>query len=343
MLIETAMLVGMGFCAATLVALLLMPLVARRASRKAEDRLATTSPLDAREAAAERDGLRAVAAVEQRRAEQRIEQATRAQADTQAESGRRAARIVELEQAGEADRMRLGSELAQSREDLAVAQARAANSEQALADAQGRLRDLEEESRTAVAKRDEAAVLADERLLALTRTTTRITLLEAQLADRDGALDRERQDVGRVRSTLADITRDRDFARNELLLATTQRTMLESDSKDLTRRADESRDRLQARSTDLANVERRLVEERAEKNAAEAALAELRLRFQALEARLIESGRPHSAESADAELGTLRDQVDAVADQALTTLTPPATPKPKPRRPRKPVRPAQTP
>lgn len=338
------MLAGMGFCAATLIALMLMPLVSHRARRQVERRFERADSRDEREAAAARDGMRAIAAVEQRRAEQRIEQATLVQAEAQAELGRRAARIIELEQLGEAERTRLTAEFAQSRDASIAAQARIADIELTLVDAQNRAKLAEEGRQDAAAKRDEADALANERQLAVTRLTTRIILLETRIADRDGVLERERQETNRARTALSDVTRDRDLARNELLLATTQRTMVEADLKDTNRRSEDLRARFQARASDLANLERRLVEERAEKKAAEAALAELRTRFQALEARLIETGGTASNPLGEAELTDLRESVAALSDRALAVLTPtPPPPKPRARRPKKAAQPSQAP
>jgi hypothetical protein len=71
--IETVMIFALGFLAASLCALLLLPAVNARAARLSERRIAARLPLSISEVAAEKDYLRAQFAVAQRRLERKVE------------------------------------------------------------------------------------------------------------------------------------------------------------------------------------------------------------------------------------------------------------------------------
>jgi len=71
--IETVLFFGLGFLLASLCALLLLPVVNRRAARLARRRIDAMLPMSVTEIAAERDALRAEFAVSQRRLERSVE------------------------------------------------------------------------------------------------------------------------------------------------------------------------------------------------------------------------------------------------------------------------------
>ena len=87
----------LGFLLCGLLALLILPAVWRRAQRLSTRRLEMLMPLSMDEVFAQRDQLRAQAAVEQRRIEQKLEAMTRDRASQLSEIGRRAAIIARLE------------------------------------------------------------------------------------------------------------------------------------------------------------------------------------------------------------------------------------------------------
>ena len=101
-LIEQAMIFALGFLVCGLLALLVLPAVWRRAMRLSKRRLEMLMPLSMTEVFAERDQLRAQAAVEQRRLERKIEVMTQDRASYMSEIGRQAGAIAEL-RAGLAD------------------------------------------------------------------------------------------------------------------------------------------------------------------------------------------------------------------------------------------------
>jgi septal ring factor EnvC (AmiA/AmiB activator) len=101
-LIEQAMIFALGFLVSGLLALLVLPAFWRRAMRLSRRRLEMLMPLSMAEVFAERDQLRAQAAVEQRRLERKIEVMTQDRASHMSEIGRRATVIADL-RAGLAD------------------------------------------------------------------------------------------------------------------------------------------------------------------------------------------------------------------------------------------------
>jgi hypothetical protein len=94
--IETVMIFAMGFLAATLVALLIIPAVNARAERLAKRRLEALFPMSISELTAEKDHQRAEFAVLQRRIERKAEEARSGKHADMEELGRRAVRIEAL-------------------------------------------------------------------------------------------------------------------------------------------------------------------------------------------------------------------------------------------------------
>ena len=91
------MIFALGFLLCGLLALLILPAFWRRAMRLSTRRLEMLMPLSMDEVFAQRDQLRAQAAVEQRRIEQKLEAMTRDRASQMSEIGRLAAIIARLE------------------------------------------------------------------------------------------------------------------------------------------------------------------------------------------------------------------------------------------------------
>ena len=91
------MIFALGFLLCGLLSLLILPAFWRRALRLSTRRLEMLMPLSMDEVLAQRDQLRAQAAVEQRRIEQKLEAMTRDRAGQLSEIGRRAAIIARLE------------------------------------------------------------------------------------------------------------------------------------------------------------------------------------------------------------------------------------------------------
>ena len=103
-MVETVMYIALGFVAATLIALLIIPAINARAERLARRRAEALFPLSVSELTAEKDHLRAEFAVLQRKIERKADEALAVKHESMEELGRRAVKIEELETAvGERD------------------------------------------------------------------------------------------------------------------------------------------------------------------------------------------------------------------------------------------------
>jgi chromosome segregation ATPase len=95
--VETIMIFALGFVAATLIALLIIPAINARAERLARRRAEALFPMSISELTADKDHLRAEFAVLQRRIERKAEEAMAAKHQSMEELGRRAVRIEAME------------------------------------------------------------------------------------------------------------------------------------------------------------------------------------------------------------------------------------------------------
>lgn len=96
-MIEDGLFLALGFCVATIIAIALLPLVWARALRITRARLALAMPVSAAEIEAKHDGLRAQAAVAQRRLEQEVEREQESSARLKVELGERTVGLAKLE------------------------------------------------------------------------------------------------------------------------------------------------------------------------------------------------------------------------------------------------------
>ena len=168
------MIFTLGALVAALLSLLALPAVRRRAERLASRRVALTMPLSMDQVIAERDQIRAEAAVAQRRIELKAETLAETRAGDMAELGRRAASIVELEAALTAEREEAWGERA--------------GLGKALYDADGRA-DREVALRRDLEKRHaELNQLAEERRATIAGLQTRLMATEAERDARGEAL-----------------------------------------------------------------------------------------------------------------------------------------------------------
>ncbi|WP_132250741.1 hypothetical protein [Methylobacterium segetis] len=101
-MIETLLIFALGFLAASLCILLVLPAVNARAARLARRRVEAMFPLSSGEIAAEKDFLRAQFAVQQRRLERRVEAALAKRHADMAEIGARSMEVAKLAQLVEA-------------------------------------------------------------------------------------------------------------------------------------------------------------------------------------------------------------------------------------------------
>lgn len=137
MLIEQVLIFSLGFLVATLLGLMVVPALSRRAMRLARRRIELQLPLSPAEILAERDQLRAEYAVKQRQTEQKFESAQVSQAEITGELGRRTSQLVQLENQHTATRKTLDetqAELDKTASELKDLQAQTSSNALALYD-----------------------------------------------------------------------------------------------------------------------------------------------------------------------------------------------------------------
>lgn len=218
------MIFALGFLAASLCGLLLLPALNARAARLARRRAEARLPLSPAEIAAERDFLRAQFAVQQRRLERRVEtvQAKRhadlaaigAGAMRAAALARDvAARDAEIAQA-QAKTRELETELASAREDGTASAATLRVLEEAHADLLDSLLAVRQGRRAEQTPAGNADANPD--ALAAERDDLRASLKAAEealaqtLTDRQGGVERENADLRRRISEVADALTGQD-------------------------------------------------------------------------------------------------------------------------------------
>jgi len=213
--VETIMIFALGFLAATLIALLIIPAINARADRLARRRAEALFPLSISELTAEKDHLRAEFAVMQRKIERKAEEAQALKHQTMEELGRRAVRIHRLE----ADVAERDGAIGDLQADLAETRSRLASAEEDLAETRATLsatretlvavenahrRTLDELASTREDLERTSTTLAGikaELMLAQDREEAR----EAALADLDGRLTTALNDLDAKRITVSDL------------------------------------------------------------------------------------------------------------------------------------------
>lgn len=180
--IQSAMLVALGFLAATLLALLVAPAFWARAVRLTTGRIKDSMPLTEVEIRADKDRLRAEYAIKVHKLESQVEQVKFAAARQQIELNRRDARINEVE--GELERLRASFEEAQNARRVL---------EQTVSDRLPRVEDRLGEAKRLLHTRDQE-------IAALTKTAER----QAKALEEAAAINAQQQnEVERLRTSLA--------------------------------------------------------------------------------------------------------------------------------------------
>jgi chromosome segregation ATPase len=288
-LVEQALFFGIGFLAASLAAILVIPAFLRRAARLSEARLRLDAPLTEKQAAAERDAIRARHAVEQVRLEQRLSLLNDDHTRLKVELGRQSVKIIEME-ATAAERESHNFDLS---DRMAKAEAERRNLEVALAASQIALNDIFTQrdranlaSAAAIARRDQLEAEANV-------DRARIAILIARGENAAARFD----DLSRSAKAAAE---QAEKAHTELTDAlarqTAESSRLEARLREATVENEQLRRSLSRREAHLAELESRLA-----------------LSDRAREETLLENGR-QLARIADSETA-LRTARDAVVER----------------------------
>ncbi|MCW6506764.1 hypothetical protein [Lichenifustis flavocetrariae] len=320
-MIEDVLFLGLGFCIATVISLACVPILWARALRLTRERLEALVPLSAQEIDAERDGLRAKAAVIERRLEQDLERSRQAGAALSVELGHRTVSLVVAETSSaelRAERSALIAEVTELRRDLRDSEGQRAALEKALHDADCGIESAALVAREQAARYNQVLSLSEQRRGSIAALETRLEGLVAKLEDRDDKIAVLMLNLTQVTATRAAVAKahEADLARLADLreeLARTEAALVVA-----SRRAIERDRRLRRRARSLASAKSKIAEQSMTIEHAEQALAALQKRFDLLEAELTQR------EGASAEDANLRDAVVAAGDDALKLLTPPS-------------------
>lgn len=209
-MIATGLIFLFGVLVATLIALLLAPLVWRKAQRLARRDFDATIPTTANEVRAQLDHARAEAAMTARRQEILAAEAMEKAARERAEAGRIAAQNFELQRRVTAlveDLAARNAELGQSREDHSSMQT---VSEQMRADLQSTRRDLElriEEMDALASRFRDVTDIAEERKIRNIALETKLEDLADELRNGERRLREAQQEAERLRADKASLER----------------------------------------------------------------------------------------------------------------------------------------
>lgn len=184
------MIFALGFLAAALIALLIIPAINNRAERLARRRVEALFPLSISELTAEKDYLRAEFAVLQRRIERKAEEAQSVKHQSMEELGRRALRIQSLEDTlAERDHSidKLESELKAANDKLASTDMDLQQTQTSLASSRETLSALEHAHRATLDELSNIRRELNQTQSDLTRTKLSLQHTEERLTDRDMA------------------------------------------------------------------------------------------------------------------------------------------------------------
>src|SRR5215471_3190258 len=190
-MIEPIMYFGLGFLAATLLALIIMPFVHGRAERLTTRRLEAAIPVSMAEIQADKDQLRAEFAMSTRRLEMSVDQLKRKTTGQLAELGKKADAINQLKAevgektatifALEAREKTFKDQLKATEDELSAKTDALREAERALADKQAELARL-------TGNLDDRSVTSDSQRVEIVALRTQVDTLKDQVAERERAV-----------------------------------------------------------------------------------------------------------------------------------------------------------
>jgi chromosome segregation ATPase len=202
-MIEPIMYFGLGFLAATLLALIIMPFVHGRAERLTTRRLEAAIPVSMAEIQADKDQLRAEFAMSTRRLEMSVDQLKRKTTSQLAELGKKADVINQLKaEVGEKTATIFALEAREKtfKDQLKATEDELAAKTDALREAERTLADKQAELARLTGNLDERGVTSDSQRVEIVALKTQVDTLKHQVADlekavkdTEGRLEQERR------------------------------------------------------------------------------------------------------------------------------------------------------
>lgn len=330
-MLESVLLVCLGFLAASLIALMLAPVQWRRAVRLTEMRIRSKTPLSMADIQADKDRLRAEFAISTRRLEMKLAELSEKSATQLAEIVRRGEQATSL--AAEAQTRgqvaaELEAELNEARENLIRTEELASGQQRALKEAGNKLVQRNKEFEEQLAPMRDAALLADERKVEIAALKTQMTNRDDRIADLEAALAGKSAaslPPGAMASTGADRIEPRlpmpaarpaaggENMAGELSLARAELSAQSLEIEALRQQAAERREEIETLKTRLATMETLAASGgdpaiRAERDAAEEEKAKLIAEVEALRAELAKTREKDRLDNT-----VLRDRIADIA------------------------------
>ncbi len=310
-MVEPVMFFGIGFLAATLFAIVFIPLVHNRAVRLTLRRLEASTPLSMAEIQADKDQLRAEFAMSTRRLEISVEQMKAKTTSQLAELGKKTDAINRL-------KVELGDKTAAifelaAREKALRDQLRATEEEYAvktgeLHDTERALGDKEAELARIGAALSERSVVADSQRVEVVALRTQIEALKMRVAEyekdiklTEDRLERERLDAATASRELADQRGKVENLGGRVADLEQQLSVQTAEAETLARRASQLDERLALLGRQLAERDRERDQLRSEAEIARKVEEDLRADLAAADARLKEATQSLRAEKAELE------------------------------------------
>ena len=223
------MIFALGFLTAGLLALLFLPAFWRRAVRLSTRRLEMLMPLSMDEVVAERDAVRADAAVRERRLEQKLESLNVQRAEQMSEIGRRMAMLAERESELEKLRTEMDGvkrELAQRSEELESVKASLTVSQQDVLDLTSRLTSSDEAGRALQDVEKALRHEIDQYRATIAGLETKLAGLEVTQGDLQAQLKKAQLHSADQDAGLRKLQDERDFLQKEFDSAAQRRDLL---------------------------------------------------------------------------------------------------------------------
>ncbi|MEI7805056.1 MAG: hypothetical protein WCI56_06985 [Hyphomicrobiales bacterium] len=319
-MVEPIMYFGIGFLFASLIGLVIIPLVHGRAVRLTMRRLEAATPLSMAEIQADKDQLRAEFAMSTRRLEMSVEQMKNKTTSQLAELGKKSDAINRLKLelgektatifALEARDKALRDQLRATEEEFTVKTGTMHDAERALSDKQGELAKL-------LGELDERSVLADSQKIEIVALKTQVEALKERLTDagNDVKATEDRMDEERVelKAATQELAAERGKVENlggrvaELEHALVAQT---TEAEILSRRAHDLETKLDEQSRQLTQSEFELNQMRSDIEVARKTEADLRTAIAEIDGR-----SSSSSETLKSEKAQLQIELDRANDE----------------------------
>jgi chromosome segregation ATPase len=229
-MIEPAMFFGIGFLAACLIALVILPLVHARAVRLTARRVQAAAPVSIAEIQADKDQLRAEFAMSTRRLEMSVEQLKEKTTGQLSDLGKKTEAIIRLK--AELAEKAAAIAALETRQNVLHDQLRISEEElglkaNALQDAERKLKDRENKFSTLGMDFEEKSFTTDSQRIEIVALRTQVATLRDQVANLEREVTQGEERLARERATFGTASRELEEERGKAEALTARAAQLE--------------------------------------------------------------------------------------------------------------------